>query len=1374
MRWGASRWQVVRPMLLEGALISLLGAVAGLGIAYGGLRLINAVAFEAFLQTVGIDQYVLAFTALLAFVTPLLFTLWPALSAGRSMAADTRQGTRVAGNRSSRRGRNALVASQVALALALLVVSALAVQSLLFVQRMELGVETDSLLVWNFALPADRYPDAASQAQFMRTLEAELSAIGGTEGSAIASHLPVFDSEVVRALSGTRVDSVTEEDRPWASRFAVTPGFFDVVDIDLIGGRGFNPDDDADGQPVAILNQLAAERYFSSVTDAIGRSVTVHEADATGRQVAIVGVVTDTRDSQVNSTSPQMYVPLAQAPEASVTAIVRAGAETVPLATDARAVMRRLDPGVAVFDLKTIPQLIRERLSSRTILNGLFHVVRRACAGARLGGIVCRHFLLGRPAWPRDWHPAGAGRVPHERRQVGPERGASRHGGRRRRRSRAGPCVGTRLRAADDRCHGVRSRHVRNGRCCHRRGGPRRQLEPGDSRDARRSGALTPGRVMTPHPPQLARWLVATGTRPEEREFLLGDLEEQFGRQVRRRGLRHGRRWYWRQAIAAAWHLGRRRSRRPHHARPDATIGDPAMHHLTQDLRFAARQLRRQPSFVAVAVLSLAVAIGANGLAYGLVDNLIFNPFEFPQPDRVISVGSTFPQLGQAEGFIEQHSPAEIDDFRRASSIAHVAAFDLGNRAVSNGTSSERVFTALVLDDPFPALAKPPTLGRGFTPDELAPDAPPVAIISHRLWTTMFAADENIIGSAIMMNGSPRTVVGVTGEGPALLGTDLWIPWGADPLTMPRNIRQFTLVARLAPGASLDDLNAELAALASRTTATYRDEHPEYAGWSLRAVTWTEAVTGQLHGSARLLLVAGILVLLIACANLTGLMLARLNARRREIAVRYALGAGGWQVLRLLLAESLAIAGVATGLGLLLAQAGLSAMPGLLPTRVVSLGATPEIDFRVIVYCSAVALLAALITTVVPAWQARRATPQGSLRDGGTATVSRQRIRSALVVAELALAVILLVGAGLFLRSFSRIQQVDPGFDPANMLAMRLTLPPEHYDLDATRRFFLDAADRIAALPDVTSAAAAAQLPPVKTFTTQFQIDGAPSVTETALTAFFTTVTPDFFEVLGVRVRHGRGLTEADRAGAPLVAVVNDAFVTRYLGGQPEGRIVFGENTTADVVGVVTDTSNDTLLRPARPEIFVSYSQAPYNNQMFLVIRTRTEPLSVFAAARQALAEIDPDQPPYVVQSMEQALAGSVSTQRISLVLVGIFAVVAVVVAGIGVFGVVAYWVASRSREIGIRQALGATRRQVAGLVLGQAARLMLVGATLGLVGGVFAGRAAESQLFEIRGTDPVAIGGAAALLVIIGLVASWLPSRRAMRLDPAKVLRSE
>lgn len=794
------------------------------------------------------------------------------------------------------------------------------------------------------------------------------------------------------------------------------------------------------------------------------------------------------------------------------------------------------------------------------------------------------------------------------------------------------------------------------------------------------------------------------------------------------------------------------------------------MRSLISDLRYAMRSVGRQPLYAAVAVLSLAVAIGANGLVFGLVDNLVLNPFRFPEPDRLVSIGSAFPRLNIDEGFVEQHSPLEIDDMRRASSLMHVAAFDLGNRAVSNGTDAQRVFTALLLDDPLPAMGQPPVLGRGFSAEEFTPGGQMVAIISHQLWTSFFAADPDIIGRQIQVNSQARTVVGVTADGASLIGTDLWIPLPVASTEFPRNRRQFTVMARIAPGVSLDRANAELTTIAQRTRAEHGAEFPEYDGWHLRAVPWTAAITGDMRGVAGILLLAGLLVLLIAGANLTSLMLARLNSRRREIAVRYALGAGGWQVTRLLLMESVAVAGVATVLGLALASALIGPVVSLLPLQLANFGA-PAIDLRVIAYSAAGALMAAVVTTLVPAWQARRSSPQPALRDGVT-VAGRQRLRSVLVVAELTLAVVLLVGASLLLSSYARIQQVDPGFRTDRLLTTRLTLAWERYNQPgAVQAFFRDYVERLRGLPEVEHAAAASQFPPTLSFTTPFRVEGIDAPGTTLPTAFVTTITPGYFEVLDVPLRAGRYLDDGDRAGQPTVVVVNEAFANRFLDGRSTGRIRVGD-ISADVVGVVANTRNDTLLRPAQPEFFVTIDQGPGNNQLFLLVRTTIEPELAIPSVRRALAELDPDQPLYLTQTMEQAISGSVSPQRIGLVLVGAFAVAALLIACVGVYGVVSYWVTTRTREIGIRVALGASASQVSRMVARQTSRLIIAGAVLGLIGGVVAGGAADALLYQTASTDPLALTGAVAVLAFVGLVAGYLPARRALRVDPVETLR--
>jgi putative ABC transport system permease protein len=817
-----------------------------------------------------------------------------------------------------------------------------------------------------------------------------------------------------------------------------------------------------------------------------------------------------------------------------------------------------------------------------------------------------------------------------------------------------------------------------------------------------------------------------------------------------------------------------------------STQGD-AMSTLSQDLRYAWRTIRKSPGVAVVVIVSLALGIGANTLIYSVVDGIVLRPFPYPNADRLVSIGVTFPALSGERRFIEAISPPEYNDIRTGvKSFEKAFAFDLGNRNISGGDQPERVFTGFVWGDPMASVGVRPFLGRSFRPEETLAAGPAVAVISHRIWQSRFGGDPAIVGRSIRVNGTPTEIVGVMPPGFLLIGTDLWLPMAVEPLAIPRQARQWTVIARLRDGATLAQANAEMKALAGRTEREYGRERKEYVGWKMEVDTWTNAVVGEFKPAAAILLGAVALVLVIACANIASLLLARATARQCELAVRRALGAGRSRIARQLLTESLllAVTGGLAGFGL--AYALLGPTSSLFPEQLRSAGIVATLNGRVLLYTLGASIASGLLFGVAPAIQGWRGGGREWLNGAAmagrlTMSAGGRRVRNAFVVAEIALSLVLLVGAGVLLRSFTRLQRVDPGFDTRNVLTMRLSLPREQYKNDAVGVFFDEVSRRLAAAPGVRAAGATTQFPPGNVFSTQIAIDGESRTGDQLPTVDITNVAGDYFASLGYTLKAGRFLARTDDDKAPLAAVITEAAARRFFSGASAlgRRIALGDRTPprwVEIVGVVGDVRNHGLAEAAAAEVFVPVRQqlAGWNNQLFLTIRTTSDPLAMMPAVRRVIATLDPQQPVYVIRTLDDAFSEAVSQRRAAMLLITIFAGVALVLAAVGIYGLMSYMVNERTHEIGIRMALGAAGGDVLSLVVRQTIRLVVVGAVLGLAGAVGMGRALTSLVFEVKPSDPTTLAGVTLLLIAVALAATLVPAVRATRVTPLVALRRE
>jgi putative ABC transport system permease protein len=798
---------------------------------------------------------------------------------------------------------------------------------------------------------------------------------------------------------------------------------------------------------------------------------------------------------------------------------------------------------------------------------------------------------------------------------------------------------------------------------------------------------------------------------------------------------------------------------------------------LLQDLGYGWRMLAKRPGFTLTVILCLALGIGANTATFSVVNAVLLRPLPYPDPDRLVMVREVYRAAGE-----ESESTASAASFlawkERGRLFADLAAIVHRNYSLTGGDGApEHLQGARVSPSLFALLGVRPQRGRLFTAEEDRPGAPFAAVVSDGLWHRRFGADPDLIGKTFNLNGAPFTVVGILPPGFQFPdGADVWASIQIDP-AKPLPWHDLDVVARLKPGVSLERAQAELAGLSAQLA---RERPDTQAGWGARAVPLKRILEGDVRPALLILLGAVAFVLAIACANVANLELARVAERDREVAVRIALGAGRGRLVRQFLAESVLLSLLGGGGGLLLAYASLRPLVALSPVEVPGFRQV-SIDGRVLAFTLVAAVVTGLLFGLVPALKISRPEIGQLLKEGsrGSAGIGGRRFRGFLVMAEIGLALVLLVGAGLMLRSFWRLGGVTPGFDPRGALTVRLNLPSRAYPTPERRfAFYRAALDRIAALPGVREVALTTTLPLAReNITDSFTVEGRPAPAGEMAVANTRMISPGYFQVMRMPLRAGRAFTAADDVSARPVVVVSESMARRYWPDEdPVGRRVKkGGSTSTDpwitVVGVVADVKDTGLDADPGATWYMPFAQNAWDG-VNLVARTAGAPLSLAPALRRAIWSIDPNQAVYDVATLEDLLAGSVARPRFSVILLLLFSTSALLLAAVGLYGVLSYSVRQRLNEIGIRMALGARPADVLGMVVRQGMALAATGIALGIVAALGLTRLLRSQLFEISPSDPWTYVVLSIGLAAVALAANLLPARRATRVDPVISLK--
>jgi len=793
--------------------------------------------------------------------------------------------------------------------------------------------------------------------------------------------------------------------------------------------------------------------------------------------------------------------------------------------------------------------------------------------------------------------------------------------------------------------------------------------------------------------------------------------------------------------------------------------------------------LRKRPSFTIVAVLTLALAIGASTALFSIVNIVVLNPFPYKDPSRLFFVRQSLPKIGVQEQI--RSSGPEFVDFTNSGIFERVAAVEPVSRNLTGSDEPERVAAAKVSTEFFNILGVEPLLGRTIAPNEQGPNGQQVLVISHGLWQRRFGGDKAVLGRKVSLDDEPYTIIGVMPPQFRFEESQAWFPFPFDLNQRARDGRAYLIMGRITPNTSEQQVTAALANLARQNEQDFVGTNQEYAGRTLYLQSLGQYYFGQVRRALFILLGAVGLVLLIACANIANLLLARSMSRSHEIAIRNAMGASRARIIRQMLIESAVLGLLGGGLGLLIASWGTKLLFKLIPTGILPTGVEITMNVQVLLFTVGVSLVTAFIFGLWPAIQGSRTQTREALQAASqrtTAGVGARRAQSVLVVAEVALSLVLLVMAGLMIRSFAKLTNIDPGMSTSNVMSMRINRSPAKSNDGAQNGvFFQQVIDRVKTLPGIEAAGVMSHPPFGSTEEFPITVESVANAAAQTQSIDTRTVSADYFNTLQIPLVGGQFFSVDDGPQSAPVVIVNQAMVNRYWSNQdPLGKRIKIGNADAkspwfSVKGVVKDSAQLTLDRETRPEVYFALGQLAWRyRRMNLAVRTSVDPKSTLPAIQAAIREVDKDQPVYQIQTIEEMIGNTVGTYRFALTILILFAVLALVLAVSGIYGVISYSVTQRTQEIGIRMALGARATDVLRLVLMQFMRLTVIGVLLGLVAAYALTRLMTSLLFGVTATDITTFVLVPISLSLVALVACLIPARRATRVDPLVALRYE